>query len=349
MKQLHRLDISSESNPTPLGKLAGKDLARFEECYLIFERFVEFFLKLLKRPHALANASCRQSHKDFFPRYYSKLFGPDITGITARHLKWMHRLRSVCELPAGSRIADIGGGYGLDSILLALFGYRVVFFEISSHHIGVCEELRRLWELQGEQLSIELVEGLPICDREDHVEVDAQAIGKVDAALCNEVAHHIEPASEVFELSRRILHNDGRLFLLEPNFWNPLVQLYFLKARGFKTVKKALHEGTGLYHDCGNENIRPFFRWCKLAGDAGFSLRNAHYIVPYFLHSASGLQSPWRRWTEAVPGPRALVASHITYEFMLDHPGGGEEADVAEGRGDPSRLASQAQGFTAAG
>src|SRR5204863_7108534 len=78
-----------------------------------FQRFSRFFCDLFSRPDFLKGAECRQSYKDDVPRYYARVFGPDVNPLSARHLKWYRRLRPVCSLPQGSSILDYGGGYGM--------------------------------------------------------------------------------------------------------------------------------------------------------------------------------------------------------------------------------------------
>jgi hypothetical protein len=50
--------------------------------------------------------------------------------------------------------------------------------------------------------------------------------------MLHEVAHHIEPVEPLFAMCAAVLPPGGWLFLLEPNWFSPLVQLHFLRARG---------------------------------------------------------------------------------------------------------------------
>ena len=266
-----------------------------------FERFVGFFCRLFKQPGFLDRVECKASHKGYVPQYYAKIF-TEPTGIGPRHLKWWHRLRPLLRtLPRSAVVLDYGGGYGMDSILLAACGYRVVFYEISPHHIAICAHFRDVWEAEMGPVDLRLMLSEP----------DGS-----DAILLNEVAHHIEPPQPLFDRCARTLQPGGRLFLLEPNYFNPATQAFFFRVRGFKTVVHVTDERTGMTRPHGNENIRPRRSWNKLAKRAGLEPGGAFPIIPYFMRPGASPHEPWRMRLEATPLVSALLASHLTLEYV---------------------------------
>jgi SAM-dependent methyltransferase len=285
------------------------------EVVAAFERFVDFYRELFRRPAPLRDAKCRDSYKAYVPKYYRKVFGPEVRGVGAVHYKWLRRLAPVLSLPRGARIVDIGGGYGFDSILLAALGYDLVFYELSPHHLAVCEHLTQQWQAQFGPLALRTVLRSKGGDPQELARKNASAIGQVDAVLLDEVAHHIEPTDELFRFCARVVRPGGRLFLLEPNFWSPVVQAVFFRVRGFRVVKELVDEDTGEKYQYGHEHIRTPSTWRKLAAAGGFELVGMNRVVPFGMRAAPSMFSPWRRALERTPFVRALLATHITFEF----------------------------------
>lgn len=266
-----------------------------------FERFIRFFTGFFKRPDPLAHVDCRQSYKDYVPRYYRKTF-TESQGLATRHHKWFRRLQPILALPRGSTLLDYGGGYGLDAIFLASVGYTVVFYEITPHHLAICRALRDAYARVAGTLAIR-----PVLARDGDP-------GQVDAAYLDEVAHHIEPPSRAFADCARFVRPGGDLFLLEPNFSSPVVQAYFFRVRGFRTVIPQLDERTGAWGPYGNEHIRPLPSWKRIAREAGFEPVAETWLVPFGLKDATRVSS-LRRIAETVPVVRHLLATHVTCRF----------------------------------
>ena len=290
----------------------------FDRRFTMLEGFVRFFLDFFSRPNPLQDAKCRDSYKEFVPAYYAKLFGANVKGVTRHHLCWLRRLAPVLAMPPGSHIVDIGGGFGIDSIFLASLGYRVTFFEITPHHHGVCAFLRQRWEERFGALAIRPVLGRRIGDSPQSLDHNVAAIGRVDAVLLNEVAHHVEPVSALFRLCAAVA-SPGRVFVLEPNFWNPIVQAFFLHARGIRTIGSVTDGYTGQPATVGLEHIRSPAHWRRLAEAAGFRLLNSVWLIPFGMRTAeAGL---WRQRAETMSLTRNLLATHVTLEFVHDASG----------------------------
>lgn len=283
-----------------LGIKADPDFSNF--C-----RFVEFYCRQFKNRSLLDSVNAKKGHKEFVFQYYENIFvRPD--HIYSRHLKWFSRLRPIMSsLQRGSTILDYGAGYGMDSIYLSYCGYKVVFYEISPDHVNIFSGLRAVWEREMGKIAIDPVLAHPGRD---------ENLPPVDAIMMDEVAHHIEPTEELFQRCARILPPKGKLFLLEPNALNPLVQAYFFRVRGFKTVVPLVDERTGKTYLYGNEHIRSRGRWDRLATQAGLRPGPWYPIIPYFMNSIEALDSPLRRRLASTPGIRSILASHITYEYI---------------------------------
>ena len=276
-----------------------------DERFEVLRQFVRFFCKVFSEKAPLENVACRQSYKDYVPRYYRGLLPPGLENPTSAHVKWFRRLEPIFSLPSGSSILDYGGGYGVDTIFLAALGYDMTFYEITPHHIAIAKALAARYEAQFGPLKIRFVNA-----RTDPLPQN------LDAVSLNEVAHHIEPAETAFNMAAKMLRPGGTLFLLEPNFMCLPVQIYFLRVRGFTVVTTVKDEETGAEFQLGNEHIRLISDWTAKARRAGFLPGMRTYIIPWAARPDRPEASPLRRALENMPGARNLLASHVTMQFL---------------------------------
>ena len=274
------------------------------DSFASFNRFLTFFAEEFARPGLLADAQCRQSYKDYVPDYYRDIFGKGVSLDSPRHLRWYRRLAPLLALPPGSRILDYGGGYGMDSIFLASLGYKLCFYEITAHHIGVARWFSDRFAAAFGALPIEFC----------LVGVDPQPTA-LDAMFANEVTHHIEPAKRVFEDASKFLRPAGHFFLLEPNYLNPITQAFFLKGRGFRTTTWQVNEVTGERYLWGNEHIRPFWTWNRFAREAGFTLSERHYVASAYRGEKTAAELSKEHGVETWPVAREVLASHICFDY----------------------------------
>jgi 2-polyprenyl-3-methyl-5-hydroxy-6-metoxy-1,4-benzoquinol methylase len=270
----------------------------------IFRQFVRFFCGVFSEKAPLENVACRQSYKDYVPNYYRSILGPGLENLTAAHIKWFRRLEPIFSLPKGAHILDYGGGYGMDSILLAALGYEITFYEITPHHIAIAQAMAERYAARFGPLKMHFVnakkEPLP---------------QNLDAVTLNEVAHHIEPVETVFDAAAKMLKPGGSLFLLEPNYLSLPVQVFFFRVRGFEVVKTHKDEETGAEYQYGNEHIRLVSDWIAKARGAGFTLGDMRYTIPFGMKSNSPVPSALRRALEKAPLTRHLLATHVTMRF----------------------------------
>jgi SAM-dependent methyltransferase len=274
--------------------------------FAAFKRFIDFYAAVFAEPGLLADAECRQSYKEYVPDYYEEIFGPKAKLDSQRHIRWYRRLSILFTLPRGSTILDYGGGYGMDSIFLASLGYRVIFYELTSHHIGIARWFAERFAATFGELP------LTFC----LIGVDERPSG-LDAMLANEAAHHIEPAQRVFDEAAQMLRPGGHLFLLEPNYISPMTQFFFLRGRGFQTTKLKIDETTGQYYLWGNEHIRPIWVWNRFAHAAEFALHDIQYILPSFSGQMTEPTLSSRQGIEKLPLVRDVLASHVGLHYKL--------------------------------
>lgn len=268
-----------------------------------FSDFLLFFREEFAKPGFLDGVACSDGIRAYIPHYYRKTFGPGSTHLDGRQIKWFRRLRSLLRLPKGSTIIDYGGGFGLDSIFLASRGYKMVFFEINLDHVAVAEHFAARWRAERGPIELRSILG----DR-----TGCKPLGDGDAVLLNEVAHHIEPVEGLFAKCATLLKPGGHVFLLEPNAWSPVAQVFFFKERGFKTTLWRTDESTGEPFLYGNEHIRFPGVWNRIACRCGFDLVKQEFVVPFGLKTPASLTAWWRRKLEKTPGVRMFAATHVT-------------------------------------
>lgn len=272
-----------------------------------FNIFLRKYCELYQNKDLFKDVDCKDSYKAYYFNYYAKLLHQKGNELSYRQINWYRRLQPILDLPAGSTIIDFGGGYGMDTIFLASCGYKLIFLEQTENHIAICKHLQELWEEDYGFLDIQAV-------LSDQLSIESH--GKVDAIFLDEVAHHIEPVTDLFEKCYAMIKDNGHLFLLEPNYYNPLVQFFFFRVRGFKTVVKVVDKQTGEISLYGNENIRPGFLWNTLAKKAKFSMSEKTYFFSFFTRKDKVFPiESWRALLESVPFFKHFFSMHITYHF----------------------------------
>jgi 2-polyprenyl-3-methyl-5-hydroxy-6-metoxy-1,4-benzoquinol methylase len=271
-----------------------------------FIRFISFFTDVFKDPQLFEGTEVPENQREYFFSYNSTLFGPSSMIMGAKHVKWYRRIQPILSLPPKSVILDFGGGFGLDSIFLASCGYKVIFMELFEHKQLICKHLSELWCTRHGEIDITTVSS-----EEPHHD-----LGVIDAVFLNEVAHHIEPPSTAFNKCYELMHPGSRLFLLEPNFFNPLVQALFFKTRGFKTTIRSYDPYAGVFRVFGNEKIRPCFLWDAIAKNSGLTVVKRTYVCGHLLSGLSSLDARWIHALESLPVIRDILSSHITSEYL---------------------------------
>ncbi len=135
----------------------------------------------------------------------NKPFGP--AHVTAIHLRDFGNILDLLDLPAGSRILDLGVGSGWTSRWLTRCGYRVTGLDISPGMIDIAREQAEKEEGETRFLAADLEE------------LGNLDLGTFDGCLAYDVLHHVEKLDLTLEAVAKTLLPGGRFLALEPN-WN---------------------------------------------------------------------------------------------------------------------------------
>lgn len=87
-----------------------------------------------------------------------------------------------------------------------------------------------------------------------------------DLIYMKDTLHHLEQRKEVVARLSVLLAPSGTIVIVEPNAWNPLIQLQMLRIQGFRTVVEKTDPATGERFVFGNERLvtgvkmRSFFK-----------------------------------------------------------------------------------------
>lgn len=164
-------------------------------------------------PAPLRDLPIRPGMRQAVISHYGRLFGVAGPAPNEQHRRWLYRLEPLRALPPGSTVLDLGGGWGLDSLFLAVLGMRVVFYQRGLSEIAVLEFLASVVEPLTGRLPITAIRA----DR------DGEApFGQVDAVLVDErarldpapgeIAH--APPSSVLARAASIVRRHGHVFVL---------------------------------------------------------------------------------------------------------------------------------------
>ncbi len=120
-------------------------------------------------------------------------------------------LLSHLELPAGSRVLDMGCGSGWHADWLAQCGYRVVGIDISTDMIRV--SLERLGRLYREEVLADL-DLLFLCADSENLPLSD---GMFQGVVMYEMLHHLPEWKKALSEVTRVLQKGGRLVIIDPS------------------------------------------------------------------------------------------------------------------------------------
>jgi SAM-dependent methyltransferase len=167
---------------------------------------------------------------------------------TAEGRQFAHVLR---ELPPGSKVLDIGPGYGRSAIYLAGRGYRVAAVEPAPALCQLIDRLAGLYEfaLDVYHAPAEAIDQLPEKD--------------FDACVFSASLHHCDDPLKALTNCYEVLAPGGRLFILnEP-------QLHFFRSK--RWFARQLEQGTLVTGDYGgNEHTYYHHEYRAMLHRAGF-------------------------------------------------------------------------------
>lgn len=112
----------------------------------------------------------------------------------------------ILNLSEGSKVLDLGVGSGWTSIFLAKMGYVVTGLDISPEMIKIaCAKAKR------ENVNV----NFKVMDMEK-INIDE----KFDAILIYDTLHHCFYESQVIANCKKLLKNQGKILIIEPNFYH---------------------------------------------------------------------------------------------------------------------------------
>jgi SAM-dependent methyltransferase len=158
---------------------------------------------------------------------------------------------AIKEIPKGSRILDIGVGFGNSSLYLAAEGYAVSAVEPS---VSMCEVIEARAKKYDLDLDIYSVTGEAL---------DLLPAGEFDACAFNASFHHCDDPMAALKNCHTLLRPGGQLFLLN----EPVLQFYRSKAKFYRQLEENPEE---MGHYGGNEHIYYHGEYMAMLRDAGF-------------------------------------------------------------------------------
>lgn len=162
-------------------------------------------------------------------------------------------------------LLDVGCGVGTESICFSLMGAKTIGVEPSISRLNTCIERMKLAQ---EETNLDLK-----FTSEEFFTLK----GMYNIIWLNNTFHHIEPREKFSEKINSILKPGGIIIFAETNSLNPLLQLQFLKWRGFKTIIEMELE-CGKVIPFGNERITRGGKICKLFEKFSYTKESLHYF-----------------------------------------------------------------------
>lgn len=157
------------------------------------------------------------------------------------------RLEALVRNAKPSRsILEVGSGFGMDACWSAIAGANVLGIDVKSTFVEISNKL-------GRRVGNELGLTLPLSFRRTNL-LELQN-SHFDFIYMKDVFHHLEPRELVVAKIASLLRPGGELLIVEPNAFNPLIQLQMLRIRGFNTIIEKTDSKTGERFIYGNERL----------------------------------------------------------------------------------------------
>lgn len=162
-------------------------------------------------------------------------------------------------------LLDVGCGVGSESICFSRMGAKTFAVEPSISRLNTCKErLKMLHDKSNLELSFSSDEFFTLS-------------GMYDIIWLNNTFHHIEPREKFADKINSILKPGGTIIFAETNSLNPLLQLQFLKWRGFKTIIE-MELDNGNVIPFGNERITRGGKICRLFNKFSYKKESLRYF-----------------------------------------------------------------------
>lgn len=148
---------------------------------------------------------------------------------------------------ASPRILEVGCGFGHDLIWTAQAGALAVGIDVNSAFVDIAKRTKVAVEMQiGRSIDVDI----RCCNLLAMPEEE-----RFDLIYMKDVFHHLEPRKEIVAQLGSLLAPGGAIIIVEPNAWNPLIQLQMFRIRGFRTVVEKTDASTGERFLFGNERL----------------------------------------------------------------------------------------------
>ena len=156
------------------------------------------------------------------------------------------RLADVIPLASPElKVLEIGCGIGADLHWLALMGCKVTGIDVKSEWIDAANELTKVVSSHFGAVAVDI-------RRTNLLNMPAN---QFDLIYMKDTFHHLEPRDEITAKIASLLRPGGRVVIVEPNAWNPLIQLQMFRIRGFNTILTMTDKATGEEFIYGNERL----------------------------------------------------------------------------------------------
>lgn len=162
---------------------------------------------------------------------------------------------------ANPRILEVGCGFGHDLIWTAQAGARAVGIDVNSDFVDIAKRTKVAVE---QQIGRSIDADIRCCNLLDMPEDE-----QFDLIYMKDVFHHLEPRKVIVARLGSLLAPGGAIIVVEPNAWNPLIQLQMFRIRGFRTVVEKTDASTGERFLFGNERLVTGGRLSRLFARVG--------------------------------------------------------------------------------
>lgn len=213
-------------------------------------------------------------------KYYRGLLDPSkVAAFRFRALFFAMRLQPVLtyisefaqQYGDAPQVLDLGCGYGIETLLLALSGAKAHGIDLQTAKITFARERQaRYQQAHNKRLDLQFDTVSLFEHRPDEL---------YDAVYSTATLHHIEPTPDAFEFIAQLIKPGGHFFLGEENGYSPIQQITVQKRIGWTHPRKVwvVKPESGERYLYGNENIRPAYQWARHMRAAGLLPQSIKY------------------------------------------------------------------------
>lgn len=145
----------------------------------------------------------------------------------------------------GVRVLEIGCGIGADLHWFALRGAEATGIDVKSEWTTAAQHLTSIVRKHFGEVKVDIRR------------TNLLALGdeQFDLIYMKDTFHHLEPRDAIVSKIAALLAPAGRIVIVEPNAWNPMIQYKMFSIRGFRTIIEKIDTATGEHFIYGNERL----------------------------------------------------------------------------------------------